>query len=226
LDAFDEAVLSVCGGWGRRVDKQVFINLLQDTRHDKVGETIYRGVDGTVRTQQSRSRFVAELANIWFSENGFAHVFCGEPSKRDLGGMHFFGRYLQAQQQGWAGYISVTGDQRAREKCRKDKESIDSPIFATAIQYTVNNARNIKCLSGYDTEMNAADILIEATRAYKTARAKRSHGKFVCLHHVAGTASYSSHYAVFVTDGDGIRTFYPLTSSGFQQQRKRLDFCG
>lgn len=225
LDAFDLGVLSVCGGWGGRVDKQAFIRLLKDVRHESTVRMIYNGLDGRVKTPQPLAGFIAELANVWFSKNAFEHIFCGEPNDRNLGGMHFVGRFIQAQKYGWAGYVSVTKNAHASDKCRKDKESIDAPIYSTAIEYAAHDERKIKCVSGYNVEMNAAEILLEATLAYRVARTTRSHGKYACLHRVPSTVNYSSHYAVLVIDNDSIRTFYPLTGPGFQQQRKRLEFC-
>lgn len=56
--------------------------------------------------------FPNELAKIWFTNSrveketkGFGHIFCGEPDRLRLGGMHFVGRYVEAQEHEWAGAI-------------------------------------------------------------------------------------------------------------------------
>nr|WP_265043497.1 EndoU domain-containing protein [Wolbachia endosymbiont (group A) of Scambus nigricans] len=107
-----------------------------------------------------------ELANIWFTNSGseketigFVHIFCGEPNDK-LGGMHFVGRYVEAQEDKWAGAIW-------NDKSLCNKSDIKPPVYTFGMKYL-----------GKDGEVKVIAFLIIVRtghrKAESTARRKDS----------------------------------------------------
>ncbi|WP_341811460.1 EndoU domain-containing protein [Wolbachia endosymbiont (group A) of Oxytorus armatus] len=107
-----------------------------------------------------------ELANIWFTNSGseketigFGHIFCGEPNDK-LGGMHFVGRYVEAQEDKWAGAIW-------NDKSLCNKSDIKPPVYTFGMKYL-----------GKDGEVKVIAFLIIVRtghrKAESTARRKDS----------------------------------------------------
>ncbi len=113
LTDFDRSTLAVCGEWGTEPTVEDFKILLDCPQHKETVEKIYEKLDHQVITPNaSLELFKDELAKIWFTNSGtekstigFGHIFCGEPDKLGLGGMHFVGRYVEAQEDQWAGAV-------------------------------------------------------------------------------------------------------------------------
>lgn len=174
LDAFDRAVLDVCGPWGARPDREAFVALVSQ-------EPEIVAAAGSMKA----------LRHVWFGANAFAHVFCGEPRRDGLGGFHFQGRYLQAQREGWAEFDGRCG---VREK--------DGPILTFGVRYGLpDGGRRGQCPKGYVLGQSARDLLLAATRAWKSAGGKDG----VCLAPVAGA---DKGRAVVVIRGGALRTYY------------------
>jgi hypothetical protein len=147
----------------------------------------------------SRARFADELTALWFAEDGFRHVFCGEPGEDRLGGLHFKGRFLQMQERGWGGLAAC------------ERSEIDPPIYTIGVEYlTPSGQRERVCPKGYSIGLGARALLIEATKAFRSQQVHRA-GEAMCLHRI-GTARSRSYYAVLVSRSGAIRTFYPDVS--------------
>lgn len=145
LDAFDRAVLEVCGPWGAKPDREAFSALVAQ-ESDLV--TAAGGAPA--------------LTEAWFAAGGFAHIFCGEPGSERLGGFHYQGRYLQAQAEGWADVSPACG---VREK--------DGPIHTLGVRYQVpRGGSRTQCPKGYVYGQSARALLLAATKAWAEARGR------------------------------------------------------
>lgn len=91
-----------------------------------------------------------ELANIWFTNSeseketiGFGHIFCGEPNDK-LGGMHFVGRYVEAQEDKWAVGILC------------NESDIKPPVYTFGMKYLGKDGEvKVKCPNGYAYNLHA-----------------------------------------------------------------------
>ncbi len=187
LSAFDRAVLDLCGGWGDSVDGLNFIALLR--RFPQERESLTRLASGMDEKK---------LSDLWFREDGFRHIFCGDPGQRRLGGMHWAGRYLQAQEEGWAGRL--TG-------CRH--QEIAPPVYTLGLRWRrPDGSWGAKCPGGYAVSESASSLLTRVTaEAMKAGRAAAAEGNRVCL----GTARHGGRDVswVVVTRNGAIVTAYP-----------------
>jgi hypothetical protein len=202
LDAFDRAVLRVCGGWGSKPSRHAFRDMLDDPSLSADVQALYKALDGAVLDMRvSLEQFKDDLTEVWFAQGGFVHVFCGEPSGRTIGGLHFMGRYLEMQERGWGGLVPAN-------RCRQTE--IAPPIYTLGVSYrTPDGGVGDACPKGYALHQSAREILAEATRAFKGMRG-RNPGKAMCLAKVKdGAAEY---LAVFVIKSGAVRTFYPDAS--------------
>lgn len=184
--AFDEAVMAVCGDWGAAVAESDFLSLM--TRFPQERQTIL---------ERAGVQDKENLARIWFKEDGFRHVFCGEPEDKKLGGMHWIGRYLQAQREGWAGRL---------EAC--DAQEIVPPVYTLGLRYRrPDGTWGRKCPGGYAYSEFALSILAEVTAEVVKVRQK---GRHVCI----GTGQYpgGSFPMVVVVDSGAVVTAYPDAS--------------
>jgi hypothetical protein len=200
LDAFDRAVLEVCGPWGSRPRPGTFRAMLdrpelgQDVQ--ELHAALARGVRGGPVGLQ---RFKDELTAVWFEAGGFAHVFCGEPEADGLGGLHYRGRYLELQEAGLAGLMSEAD-------CRGTE--IAPPVYTVGVRYRPPGGGPWRsaCPKGYAHDLGARDLLLAATRAYRKLRRQR--GQEMCVETV-GEAAGPGYLAVVVVKRDAVRTFYP-----------------
>lgn len=202
LTHFDKGVLRVCGDWGSQPSAEDFKILLNCPQNKGVVEEIYDRLDHQVITPNADLElFKNELTQIWFTNSGtkketigFGHIFCGEPDKMELGGMHFVGRYAEAQEEKWAGAIW-------NDKSLCNKLDIELPVYALGIKYLDQDGEvKVKCPDGYAYNLHADDILVHATKAFKEL------GK-------DGTYLYEmkddNYKSFFVRKNDAILTFYP-----------------
>ncbi len=218
LTDLDLDVLELCGKWGDRVNAVDFEKMMLKKAHDASVERIKKALGSRIFRKAKNNRdFVQQLRRVWFEQKGFKHIFCGEPkSNYGLGGLHYAPRYWQAQDEKWAGYRPLLANFKKRPlaSCRKFyiKEQIKPPIYSIGLEY-INprtNKTKVKCLSGYHYQMNAEDILIEATKAFKQANKKVSrNAKEACLFKTKG-AKTASHFSTMVIKSRALRTFYPM----------------
>jgi hypothetical protein len=200
LNAFDQAMLQVCGTWGSRPTSAAFRAKLDDPALAADVDRIYQALDGRVLGDRREAKqFKDELTTAWFGQDGFRHIFCGEPTEQTIGGLHFAGRYLQMQEQGWGGMAPCNATE------------IVPPVYTFGVRFRTPAGRvRTACPKGYALNLDASEILIQATKAFKLLL-PRSSGKSMCLFQVA-EPSVSPYLAVFVIKSEAVRTFYPDAS--------------
>ncbi|MCG6121196.1 MAG: EndoU domain-containing protein [Microvirga sp.] len=200
LGAFDRAVLEICGPWGSRPSRAAFRALFDKREFAPDVAAIATALDFTVRDRRlSPGAFAEAMTALWFAEDGFRHVFCGEPGEERLGGLHYKGRFLEAQERGFGGLTP----------CRAG--DLDPPLVSLGFAYrTPSGGRAIACPKSFSTRLDARALLVEATRAFR-AKGRGPAGERMCLHRL-GEAHGASDYAVLVERSGAIRTFYPTGS--------------
>ncbi|HYD65613.1 EndoU domain-containing protein [Azospirillum sp.] len=204
LSAFDKAVLDVCGPWGSHPTEASFRQLLDrpDLADDvaNIYEALGRSVAGD--GPEDLPGFKGRLTQLWFKSAGFVHIFCGEPAGKALGGFHFAARYLQAQEQKWAGLAPA-------DRCNPSQREIVPPIYTLGVSYLdPAGAPKTDCMKGYAYGVDARTILVDATTAMKAM--KNASDKQMCLKEVK--APGIDYFAVSVIKNHGVRTFYPDAS--------------
>jgi hypothetical protein len=200
LGAFDRAVLDLCGEWGSRPSRTGFRQVLDLPEIAEDVAAIRDALGSAVRGEAlAPARFADELTALWFAEDGFRHVFCGEPGEDRLGGLHFKGRFLQMQERGWGGLAAC------------ERAEIDPPIYTIGVEFlTPSGQRELACPKSYSSALDARALFIEATTAFRAQQIHRA-GERMCLHRISKPQS-RSHYAVLVSRSGAIRTFYPDAS--------------
>lgn len=198
LGPLDRAVLALCGGWGSRPDAKAFRRMLDDPALAPEVEQIRAALDGRVTgPHRGPDEFRDELTRAWFRSGGFRHVFCGEPGPQGLGGLHYAGRYLQMQEEGWGGLDPT---------CRRTERV--PPVQTFGVRYRIpGGGWGRACPKGYAEGLDAAALMVEAVRAYRALQPPAD-GTLACLHPVAEPG----YLAVFVARDGAIRTFYPDAS--------------
>ena len=158
LNKFDKAVLDICGDWGSTPKREDFKNLLDKKEYKSYIDEIYEGLDHQVFTPNADlDTFKKELTELWFNNHGFTHVMCGQPRRGRLGGMHFFGRYLQAQKNQWVG--------RYYDDDLMDE--ISDKVFLVGVAFKNSRGQlTVDPKKSYDL-LHANEIILHATRAYK-----------------------------------------------------------
>ena len=196
LNKFDRAVLNVCGNWINTPRADLFKVMLDNAEYKEYVEKLYEDLNHEVFTPNADlAQFKDELTKLWFDQQAFAHIMCGQPDILKLGGMHFFGRYIQAQENHWAGrhYDSAVVDEVS------DKVYTIGVIFRNPNNYLVIDPRK-----GCDF-LHADEIILNATKAYKAFSKHRELGGDVlkkCLYKNDGV-DYT-----FVAKDNAILTFY------------------
>ena len=164
LSDFDNAVLDLCGEWGSTVDKNDFIAFAKDQKYAQEFAEMYQLVQGDLGFgKMSKDKFADRMADVLFDRNVFPHVFCGEPTKKSLGGLHYVGRY--AQMSGKHIGINTTNEGNC------SKSGADEGIHYFSMDY-VDPAKQVvknKCLNGYHYHMDAKALLANMLLAYKDA---------------------------------------------------------
>ena len=160
-------------------------------------------------------RFRDALTTLWFRAGGFAHIFCGEPGAGGVGGLHFAGRYYEMQQRGWGGLAAASA-------CRRE---IAPPVYTLGLHYRrPDGAVGTACPKGYAYGLDAAALLVAATRAARQAAA-RGLRDGMCLATVEETG-VARHVAVLVLDRGAVRSFYPDASPHCDGGPARDCACG
>ncbi len=199
LNAFDQKVLNTCGTFGSKVSTISIRRLLAES--PQVVQQINQTVGGELFSgRRSENQFRDDLVTIWSDRSAFEHIFCGQiRGSNQIGGLHFVGRYLQLQNQGIAGRLPNNS---------KAEEVIDGEIYTLGVEVRQGDrivARDSK--KGYSYISNAQDILIDATRAFKSFR-NTTNATRACLYTVHDSSA-PPFKAVFVKTNRAIVTFYP-----------------
>ena len=223
LGPIDRAVLDFCGDWGSAIDRdagrQWFLDLLDkfpDLGRDLFGEL--RRADPRRYRAPTSPAFREDVARLWFDEDAFRHIVCGEPDHTDrdgcpqLGGFHYAPRYLQAQEKGWAGPLPVAAVQ-APGWCPARPWGIAEGVHAMPVWFRHPGGIGLKCITGYAHGQDAAGILLAATRG--AVEALRKFGKREQIGcDFAVPARPSSFWARIVMRSGAILTYYPVLDSG------------
>lgn len=206
LNEFDVAVNQLCGEPGTVVSREAFkatLNKFPDVLANlktKVGGELVSG-------RTSNSEFIDDLTDVWFKAHGFDHVFCGEPDQRNIGGLHFAGRYLDLQNRGLAGRLP-NSDNRA--------EVEPGAIYSLGVVMLVGD-REVKApIKGYAYTLNAEEILGIAAKAYKDNPNLGSASQ-ACL--LSVTDDGKTFANIFVAKNGGIRTFYTDATPDYVRTR-------
>jgi hypothetical protein len=169
---------------------------------DAVGGELLAGRD-------TDAEFLDDLTTVWSSREGFEHIFCGElegPTK--IGGLHFFGRYLQLQNEGIGGRLPGNF---------MKEEVYPGMIQTVGVIIKKDGQTWIDDIKGYAVISDAQEMLVDATKAFKA----QGNAQGACLLPVQDDDTGKSYKAVFVKGSaqgaarDAIITFYPdATPSG------------
>jgi len=230
LTSLDKDVLSLCGGWGSKVSAREFESMLLKSKHSQSLKSIKQALSNRIFTRTNSDRdFVSQLSKVWFKEAGFAHVFCGEPGHgRDLGGLHYAPRYLQAQQKGWAGYRKLKNRRSRLRKCQAGyvREKTNNDIYNISVSFDnpKRSGHGVKCLSGYHLKMDAQKLLIAGTQAFKQANKNVGpNAKEACLVETK-VDGVDSHYSTMVIKNRSLRTFYAQPDKKPYCRKNRSNF--
>ena len=195
LSPFDQAVLRACGPLGTEVEASQFRTLLTVQFPDVLAK-LQQAVDGSLTPGRSqRNEFLEDLTRVWFKDDGFEHIFCGEfrginGSGSDIGGLHFFGRYQEIQTSG------------AGERTT-NVEAVPGVFYTFGVRVRVRGRNFSAPIKGYPLVSNAQELLLDGTRAYKRYENR------VCTLTVTDEQTGQSYAATFVSRNDAIRTYYP-----------------
>jgi Bacterial EndoU nuclease len=208
LEPFDRRVLQLCGAeFDAPVHENDFKKLLRD--YPDVKQRLKQATNGAIfANRTSNAQFLEDLSTIWFKHKGFKHIFCGDQNgPQKLGGLHFYGRYIEFQEKGIAGRITQTSTgQDAKE------EVIEGSIYTFGVAVKKGDRLIAEhYVKGYGYASNALKILIDATRAFKQFNLPPNtppDESVGCLYPVQDP-NVAPYQAVFVKKGNAIRTYYP-----------------
>ncbi len=196
LNSFDKAVLKICGPMGTRVKPYKFKQLLSD--YPDIVQKLQKVTGGELRPNRRRQwEFIQDLTDIWFRRKGFEHIFCGEIyNANDIGGLHFYGRYLELQNKGIGG--------RLPNNSRRE-EVVPGVIYTMGVILKQNNRIVKDVIKGYTYVSDAQEMLIDVTRIFKL----QGNTEGACIFNVRDRETGKTFPAVFVRRDWGIITYYP-----------------
>lgn len=202
LTLFDQSVLRTCGPIGQRVTQNQIRQLL--AFFPDVVQKAKQAVRGELFPGRRRDHeFLDDLVNIWSKQRGFEHIFCGElNSTTDIGGLHFYGRYWELQQQGIGGRLPNNSNR---------EEVVPGLIYTLGVVIRQGNQTYTDTIKGYAYVSSALELFLDATQAFKLQNRRDG----ACLQRVYDADTNQSFQAVFVSRQRAIVTFYPdATPSG------------
>jgi Bacterial EndoU nuclease len=196
LNSFDQAVLKICGSIGTRVSSNNFKRLLYS--YPDVLKKVQQASGGELRPgRRNKAQFVEDFTNIWFKNHGFEHIFCGEIyNANDIGGLHFYGRYLQLQNEGIGGRLP---NNQGRE------EVVPGVIYTMGIVIKQENRTVTDVIKGYGYLSNAEEMLLDATKIFKL----QGNNEGTCIYNVRDRETGKSFNTVFMRKQKAIITYYP-----------------
>ncbi|MCC5613581.1 EndoU domain-containing protein [Nostoc sp. CHAB 5836] len=196
LNPFDKAVLKLCGPIGTRVSANNFKQLL--SFYPDVLQKVQQASGGELRSgRRNQTQFLEDLTNIWFKRRGFEHIFCGEIyNANDIGGLHFYGRYLQLQNEGIGGRLP---NNQGRE------EVVPNVIYTMGVVIKQENRTVTDVIKGYGYLSNAEEMLLDTTKIFKL----QGNNEGACIYNVRDRETGQSFPTVFVRENKAIITYYP-----------------
>lgn len=205
LNAFDRAIMKVCGAPGKVVKPEEFHALL--AAHPAVLDRIEHFTGGRVYGNRpppdSPAAYLEQLTDAWFKIKAFDHILCGQPEPGGMiGGLHFHGRYLALQELELACRLEDTGR----------TEVVDGVIYSMPVRMQVRGGFAQSPIKGFGLTLNAEELLKLVTRAF-AENPTASSNSTGCLLEVTDKAVSGDDEVrfttVFVRRANGIRTFYP-----------------
>ncbi|MCG9677181.1 EndoU domain-containing protein [Vibrio sp. Isolate24] len=207
----DKEVLRICGEWGSGVSEQDLQSLFEN--YPDITKKLL-SIDESLN--------IEKLVTLWTKNDGFDHIFCGErESDGSLGGLHYAPRYKELYEMGVISMCPPNND-----KCFGSGNEVvpEKGIYSIPTSYLNNESKwKLKPVNGYNMEMNADEILYQATKGYFDLADRRS-----CFHKIPQTNDHPEHYAVIVSvKGDEITTFYSVGPNGRKanSQRYGTSYC-
>ncbi|MEA5582010.1 EndoU domain-containing protein [Nodularia harveyana UHCC-0300] len=196
LNSFDQSVLNICGSIGQRVTPNQFKQLLSN--YPDVLQQLQTVTGGEILPgRRNKTAFIADLTDIWFKNRGFEHIFCGELKSADkIGGLHFYGRYLQLQNQGIGG--------RLPNNYRRE-QVVPGVIYTMGVVIKQGNRTFTDVIKGYSYLSNAQELLVSATQIFKL----QGNSEGACIFNVRDQETGTTFPKVFVRRQKAIVTFYP-----------------
>ncbi|ULP73897.1 hypothetical protein BDGGKGIB_03557 [Nodularia sphaerocarpa UHCC 0038] len=196
LNSFDKAVLNICGSIGTRVTRNKFKQLLSS--YPDVLEKLQTVSSGELRPgRRNKTEFIEDLTDIWFRNRGFEHIFCGElKSDNKIGGLHFYGRYLQLQNEGIGGRLPNN---------QRREEVVPGVIYTIGVVIKQGNRTFTDVIKGYSYLSNAQELLVDATQIFKL----QENSEGACIFNVRDQNTGTTFPKVFVRRQKAIVTFYP-----------------
>ncbi len=196
LNPFDKAVLNACGSIGTRVSRSKFEQIL--SYYPDVLQKLQKVTNGELRPgRKTKAEFLEDLTNIWFNNRGFEHIFCGEIyNANDIGGLHFYGRYLELQNKGIGGRLP-NNSQR--------EEVVPGLIYTMGVFIKQGNQTVRDVIKGYGYQSTAQEMLLDATKIFKL----QGDTDGACIFNVQDQETGKTFPAVFVRKEKAIITFYP-----------------
>ncbi len=196
LNPFDKAVLNTCGSIGTRVSSNKFKQLL--SYYPDVLQKLQTVTNGELRPgRKNKADFLQDLTDIWFQNKGFEHIFCGEIyNANDIGGLHFYGRYLELQNKGIGGRLP-NNSQR--------EEVVPGLIYTMGVVIKQGNRTVRDVIKGYGYQSTAQEMLLDATKIFKL----QGDTDGACIFNVQDQETGKTFPAVFVRKEKAIITFYP-----------------
>ncbi|MBX9255118.1 EndoU domain-containing protein [Desmonostoc muscorum CCALA 125] len=196
LNSFDQAVLKICGSIGTKVSSNSFKQLLSS--YPDVLKKVQEASGGELRLgRRNKAQFLEDLTNIWFKRQGFEHIFCGEIyNANDIGGLHFYGRYLQLQNEGIGGRLP---NNQGRE------EVVPGVIYTMGVVIKQKNRTVTDVIKGYGYLSNAVEMLLDTTKIFKL----QGNNEGACIYNVRDRETGKSFPTVFVREEKAIITYYP-----------------
>jgi hypothetical protein len=220
FEPFDRKLLALCGsGFDASVDPASFRRLL--SYYPDVVHKLKAVTNGEIKPdRRSDTAFLTDLTEIWFNQQGFKHIFCGEKKweekkqRYSIGGLHFHARYLQLQQEGVAERITATTIGTREDAI---EEVVPGVIYTFGVGVREGGQLTIQHpIKGYAYVLNAQELLIYTTQAFKQfvvpANAPRSSG---CLFTVSDRTvppfppETVTFQAMMFKRANAIITFYP-----------------
>ena len=168
LDAFDRAVLEVCGPWGSVPRAAAFRAMLDRPDLAADVDAIYTALGrGLGERRTDLDGFKSALTRVWFDQSGFEHIFCGEPGTGRSAGSITAAAISSCRSRAMAG-------QMTRAECRITE--IEPPVYTFGVTGTADRERADRqgLPQGLPADLSARDILIEATLAFESTMGRRA----------------------------------------------------
>ncbi|GAA6624164.1 hypothetical protein NUACC26_099890 [Scytonema sp. NUACC26] len=169
-----------------------------------VVQKLQQVTNGELRSgRKQKAQFIEDLTEIWFKRRGFEHIFCGEIyNANDIGGLHFYGRSLELQNQGIGGrFVS--------DKTRE--EVVLGVIYTLGVVIKQGNQTVTDVIKGYGYLSNAQEMLLNVTKIFKL----QGETDGACIYNARDQETGKKFPTVFVRKEKAIITYYPdATPSG------------